>query len=401
MNINFSKYSVWLFRLSLLSFFLPGQAQSILLILSLCLLSLPVISNIKLLSAKEILPLLFVLFVYILYVVAIPFTDSAHRSELFSLLERKIGLFLIPIAFLLISKSDSINPFKELIWFSCFCVLFLFSVNAYILLTNSFSTLNHVEYRNTFIDVSAMHPTYAGMYIGLSLCIMVFDLNSLKLWLSSLLQFVLIICLALLAPKISLLFVLLFYTYSILFYWNLTIKAKVLSSIGLVITLSLLFFSIPFFSQRIQEVIEHYHTFHFPMENNSMTIRELIFEVDINLLKEHWICGVGPGRLATEQENAFNYLSFVVGKPLGIYNTHNEYLNQWLSFGLVGFLYFISYWIFYLKKAFDTKNFLFVFFIIMLMLTCLTENILSRQQGVLLVAFFLNLFYFFNKKKME
>ena len=123
-------------------------------------------------------------------------------------------------------------------------------------------------------------------------------------------------------------------------------------------------------------------------------MRRLIFQEDLSLLQKHWLLGLGPSQLQ-EQLNLFFYLSsFYAGQALGSYNTHNEYLNQWLSFGLIGAILFIFILFMHYRKAFTTKNTLYLFLLIILSVTFFTENILSRQHGVVFFSLFTSLFFF-------
>lgn len=394
MNNKLVKYSPWFFRLLFVSFFLPGQWFSATLSGVVVLLSLPFISQIKFETSKYLWILAYLLFSYLLYILWVPFTSYVHQPELYSLLERKAGMFFIPIGILIIGRVSEYKPFEQLLWFVWACVLWLIIINVILLSTYDVSQLNHVRYRDAFESIGHIHPTYMGMYIGFSLCILLFSEHELPTWLNALAQLVLILFLALIAPKISLVFVLFLYIYVIGWGSALSLKSKIITLITMGIFLCGLFYLVPFFHQRIQELVDFLGNKHVPNTSNSLDYRQLILDVDFNLLKEHWLFGVGPGRLAAQLNQAFDYSSFLIGIPVGRYNTHNEFINQWLSFGLVGFLYFVGFWALHIIQSRRQESLLYSFLILLLILTCLTENILSRQHGVLFSTLFLSLFFF-------
>jgi len=95
---------------------------------------------------------------------------------------------------------------------------------------------------------------------------------------------------------------------------------------------------------------------------------------------------------------AYLYLSGVSGVSVSSYNTHNEFLNQWICFGMAGILYFLIIFFVHLKRSIARgisrkTDHIYLLCTLMIMISCLTENVLSRQQGILFAALFLNLLY--------
>ena len=399
MNSKLLTYSPYLFRLLFISFFLPGQMFSLTLIAVLTALSSPVIIQWKGVPSRILYALVFMLLAYLFYVAYIPFTAEVHKVELYFLLERKAGMFLIPIAVMFIGQEESYKPFKELLWFVGACIVWLIIVNLSLVSMYDVFQMNHVRYRDAFESIGHIHPTYMGIYIGFALSILLFSNHEFPRWINALSQVILIVFLALIAPKISLLFVALLYIYAIGWGSGLSVNFKSFLLIFMVVFIGVLFYFVPFFHQRVLELTDFLRNKHDPNTSNSLDYRRLILDIDLNLLKEHWLVGVGPGRLAAELNQAFDYSSFLIGLPIGRYNTHNEFLNQWLSFGLVGFIYFVGLWILHIFQSKSQKSLLYFFLILLLILTCLTENILSRQHGVLFSTLFLSMFFF--QKELE
>ena len=76
------------------------------------------------------------------------------------------------------------------------------------------------------------------------------------------------------------------------------------------------------------------------------------------------------------------------------YNTHNQFLSAWLSAGIFGIISLISMAVYNLKNAIKNADFIHIALLSILFVTMMTENILERQNGVLLVAFIINFFAF-------
>ena len=74
------------------------------------------------------------------------------------------------------------------------------------------------------------------------------------------------------------------------------------------------------------------------------------------------------------------------------YNAHNQYLEVFLEFGLLGFILFLSMilyllWIFNKNKDFSALSILLVFLIYML-----TESIFQRHSGIVIFSFLIALY---------
>ncbi|QLH44502.1 MAG: hypothetical protein HWD58_02050 [Bacteroidota bacterium] len=83
------------------------------------------------------------------------------------------------------------------------------------------------------------------------------------------------------------------------------------------------------------------------------------------LLKYHWLKGMGPGELQRNLDLSMLYQSSLAGQSLGSYNTHNEYLNYWLVFGIPGIVVLVGLIIFLAFKAFQSSRLSFQAFVIL------------------------------------
>jgi O-antigen ligase len=117
--------------------------------------------------------------------------------------------------------------------------------------------------------------------------------------------------------------------------------------------------------------------------------RLTIFQCSLELCKQNWLFGLGPLNI----QSALNGCYSIANPALAIkhtYNTHNEYMNQLLSFGLLGIITLVAF-IFCLLK--NPKRLTLVFLLgVLFGLQFLTENLLSRQHGLFTVCLVLGVF---------
>jgi hypothetical protein len=120
--------------------------------------------------------------------------------------------------------------------------------------------------------------------------------------------------------------------------------------------------------------------------NNSSTIQRWVYlDVGLGIWKDNPVLGVGTGDVHKAYKEA--YLADSRGleqRFQGI--SHNQYLTVGIALGTVGLIvFFIS--IFYPLFLYR-KDFLYVVFITLMLVSFMTDNTLNRQAGVILFGFF-------------
>lgn len=404
MNRLYQKYETWIYRLLFVSFFLPHQVQTLLFIFFSCLVLLNAIFQKVTLTKWELNRAIIFGLGYLFYILYLPLTDPGLRHLLYSLLERKVSLLVMPFVIPLALRLSRHSFREELRYFAIANVLHGLLVNLLVLFDGAASSplkIDHVFYRTAFESIAGIHPTYYGLYICLSLTVLLYD-PQMRIWhryAPAVLQVILLLYLLLLSPKISLMIALLLYAGHFVFVMRIKAVRKLLLLLASLSVMVLSYFTIPFFYQRIHEVARLLSSDPGNAIDNSMVFRKVILQTDLNLLHQSWLTGMGPARLQQNLDMAYLYLSGVSGVPVSSYNTHNEYLNQWICFGMAGLLYFIFIFYIHLKrsmgKSLDGKpDLIYLSCCLMIMISCMTENLFSRQHGVLFAALLLNLFYF-------
>ncbi len=121
-------------------------------------------------------------------------------------------------------------------------------------------------------------------------------------------------------------------------------------------------------------------------------IRLSIWDCTWQVIQENWLLGTGTGDSHHELMKKYHENNFIIGYE-NDFNSHNMYLQYWMSNGLLAMGLFIFGFIVLLKKAVQNKNALFLCFIVLFALFSLTESTMRTQKGMLFFVFFAALFY--------
>ena len=317
-------------------------------------------------------------------------------------LETSLSLIAFPTIFYIISgdkkiiDKNLINTLKITFVFSVF--FFLLTTFTYFYITEPFYTFKStlVHYTNLVdirINYYKIHPIYLSIYIGIAI-IFVLSLiekskkNKKKLFLAILL--ILILFIAILnkkGPIISL---------SIVGFLFLFKNKNNLKKIVSIVLISIVLISAIVFipkHKNINRFKELLNINQIKNDNNSSTgIRLQIYNCALKQIAQSPLFGYGWGDVKTILNNCYNEKNKnLLNKN---YNSHNQFLSILLSSGLIGFLAF-TYYLFYLFKTSNNKESQVLFFLVLFFsLNMLTENILEREDGVIVISFLINFYLF-------
>jgi O-antigen ligase len=124
---------------------------------------------------------------------------------------------------------------------------------------------------------------------------------------------------------------------------------------------------------------------------NSVNIRLPIAKCSLELIRDHWVLGVGQANAQHTLDQCYERFQ----EPMlldGSYGTHNQLLHWWLCFGLAGVALYVVYFGTLLITAWQRRDAVHLGFIVLILLCCVTENVLARQWGLVLFASFNALF---------
>ncbi len=388
-------------RLLMLSFFLPEKLQALTVMVSGLYFVVRSVRSKEPVPGSNYLWALAISSFYLLYLLAVPFTPHEYRHFLSLLCQQKASLLLMPFVFAITAQSFRTLIAGELIYLVYGCVASCIVGNADFAwhiwrAKEAAHSLSHVQYRVMFERSTGIHPTYMSMFLAFSVCITLLAAPFKGILKYLLVYALLIFLLALLAksPIIALVVILFHYAYvnrKGLYRYKLVF-------LGLLTSLAAACFFIPFIGQRVKEVFQ-FAGVGKPgnVMDNSVYVRKLIWTVDTGLLRHYWLTGIGPGRVLQVLHERYFFYSVTNHFFVGYFDPHNEYFSEWLSFGILGFLLFLSVLILHAVKALRTKNYLYQYLLTILFITFSTETLLSRQEGVLFFSVFTSLFFFCSK----
>ncbi|WP_430907153.1 O-antigen ligase family protein [Maribacter sp. 2-571] len=124
--------------------------------------------------------------------------------------------------------------------------------------------------------------------------------------------------------------------------------------------------------------------------------RIYIYDCSVDLIKKQPFFGYGVGDVQKKLNECYSEKNYKIAEYQSTgtdINSHNYYLNMWLSAGFLGLGSLIFLFIYNLILAFRVNEYIYVFFLLAFALSLLTENILVRMAGVFLFAVFNALFY--------
>lgn len=341
----------------------------------------------------------------VLFILAFSLLYTSNMDAGLFELEKRGVLLIYPIVFLLATQEFP-KKFRLRFEYSfALLVLFFFSfVNSRIiidlfqavssgLLGGSVmgivkSEVFYYLYRTYFEKVSGIHPTYASLYLLFSAGVILVNLISTN---PKALRYKLLKIIALIVLLIYALFLaakgpIFAFIISILVVLFLKLKRKnffvITSAIILLMVTAVLV--IPTLKNRVVEFTQYDNK----EEVNSISMRGIIYSCDWELLKSNTFIGVGAGDVQEELNQC--YETYNQPKMLDdTYNTHNEYINMWLSAGILGLAAILILFALPLFSAFRNRDYSYLFFLLFMFVCFMFENILSRQKGVL----FFSLFY--------
>ena len=393
-------------RLLMVSFFLPMQLQTwAVMATGVYFISRTFITKQPIPRSNYALALL-LSSIYLLYLFSIPMTPPGYKAVLYTLCQRKSSLLLMPFVFAIITPSFGALIRKELMYFVYgSLVACIIGNGAFIYqycFTGGMGALSHVKYRIIFETTTGIHPTYMGMYLCFSICILLLSpaLNKTTTLIIryALLYLLLVFLLALLAKSPVIALILIFMHYGYLRRSSFFKHKMLLAGLLAVVAAACIF--IPFISQRVGEMLSFFAS-RKPgnIADNSVYMRTLIWNTDTAMLKHYWLTGTGPGSMLQLLHERYFFYSLANHYNAGYYDPHNEYLSEWLSFGAIGILVLITVLVIHFIRAIRAKDNLYSYLLFILCITFFTETVLSRQHGVLFYAVFTSLFFFYPKSK--
>ncbi|UII27944.1 O-antigen ligase family protein [Fulvivirga maritima] len=363
-------------------------------------------------NAKQRYSILMFISLFIISVVGLIWTSTISKG-LFTV-EKSFALLLFPI---IIGTGPKLKR-EQLIW-----VLLMFSVSViiascislldrlhFIYLTNR-SLVTIFKYYNThlnFLSLLGLHPTYFSLYllfsmISLTIIFCIKDrpvgIPLIVLVIAILfITFIIYLCASRSIILITGLFVFLSFTLWLFRKCNILNATAVIFAI--IVLSGFIIYNLPETNntkKRFENLIK---------DNGSTSLRYELGEsrfsrwkVILENYSEFYLVGVGTGDSQQFLNECYreNDLKNALRKE---YNSHNQYLDYFIKYGVLGLIAFSLVLFLSLRHAYYKGEKLYLIFIVLIILVCMGESFFLRQKGVVFYSFF-NSLLFFNSFKIS
>lgn len=345
--------------------------------------------------------ILFISF-FLIYLIGLVYTTNIKYG--LSSLECKLFFLVAPLV-IFTSDREQFTRYRM----SNLFYLFIFS-NLLLVITNLIISTGHFI-QNKHISIffysqlsHFMHPSYSAMYITVALAASIYFLffHSQKtnkiirkiLWIS--LPFFTLYIFLLQSKAGLLIFLFLAFLFS-LYLINFKRFSLLKTSLFILFLVSISYFSIfkiPSPYNRISVAIKAFsHRNDWKGPTDGTTSRIAIWKVSYVLGVKHLPLGVGTGDTQDALMEAYQKekLKTAYDKE---YNSHNQYLQLFLTLGIVGILLLLAYLFVPLIFAIKKKNIVYITFCLVIILNLLVESMLEARAGSNFIALFNSLFFF-------
>jgi len=126
---------------------------------------------------------------------------------------------------------------------------------------------------------------------------------------------------------------------------------------------------------------------------HSVVQRAEFWRAAYGIFRENYLLGVGTGDIADAYPLQYKKMKSRL-IPQWRLRAHNQYLTFAATFGIIGFLYFIFALIFPMLSLKKSKDFLYITFWLIAILSMISEDTLETQAGITFFTFFNCLFLF-------
>lgn len=140
---------------------------------------------------------------------------------------------------------------------------------------------------------------------------------------------------------------------------------------------------------RIMKILLGYEKYSRDGDANGSSVFQRVeyIKASLNLIKQHPVFGIGTGDLKEAFANYYEETNSSL-LPQFRFRSHNQYLSIAIAFGVVGLLYFLFTLLYPYFSDKRYRNYFYSIFMIILLISMLTEDTIETQVGVTFFAFF-------------
>jgi O-antigen ligase len=323
-----------------------------------------------------------------------------HNPESLSYVEVSVSLLLIPMAFHLKSGAFTEREISLAGWIFISSTLLAFAFGmGYSLYQVSQMQIESQDLlsfhiRTFFENAVRYHPTYASVLLGATMLKLLQNLLERKHnpWLIGVLMVFAGILLALLASRTPIAATLGCMVLLVAFYTKSILKAGVM--LAVIAASAFVFFqTVPSFSARFKEVSVENTKLPEKNSEDSFNLRTGIFHCSMGIIKQHWIWGIGPGQVKSVLNDCYNDIAPDVYKNKN-FNTHNQFMDYWAGLGIIGPIMLLLLFLFSMLTLWKRGDWTGFCILLLFLGAMQTENLLTRQNGIVAFCYLLALHIF-------
>ncbi|RCL71456.1 MAG: glycosyltransferase [Flavobacteriales bacterium] len=330
--------------------------------------------------------------VFVFYCLSL--TGSINIADGLKMLETKLSMFFIPLIFSVFLSGKKIREATSVEKFSN---LFYYMNTAYsVVLLVYFTQYENPKYPNLYIPgfyqsasreipFIGEHHTYIGLILATSI-LLLFSLKKktdfFKPSFSTLCLAPMGILIWLLQPRAIILGL---FIALLMLFWTAIRKNMIVITASIFTAGTIILALTPEKNNRFLEIKNLFNYSQF----NSASQRLIILECTVAQIKQNPFVGLGIGTTNRAIGDCFNKkTNDFEWKAI---NTHNQYLDLWLTCGPYALIFFLFFLFSIRKHMLESGNKRFIPILLLFVLTMFFENILERQTGIM--VFYFIIFY--------
>ncbi len=330
---------------------------------------------------------------YLLHVAGLLWTNNYAQAGLD--LQIKLTFLLLPVIISSYQLDDRlINKVRRYFIGGILisCALLLFIATRRFLHGEPFTVYFYSE-----LSSAIMHPTYFSLYLNAALLFvfheMLLSTHRRTIWMGAAIMIILFVFIVLLSARTAEATAFISLFVMILLYWRKKAGFRfiypflVVISVALITQTVLLKYSNRF--AQVENAIQKEHTSG-ETSYNSTTGRMEIWKETISIVPQYWLIGTGTGDVKDVLNTTYHEHHFAYGYEKSL-NTHNQYLQSFLTLGIIGLLLFVLA----IKVPWLMRNSyhpLLLMLLFIFALNCLTESMLEAQRGAIFFALMISIF---------
>ncbi len=140
---------------------------------------------------------------------------------------------------------------------------------------------------------------------------------------------------------------------------------------------------------RIMKIMVAYNNYSANGDANGSSVFQRIefIKASLGIIKDNVVFGVGTGDIVDAFADYYEETNSKL-RPEYRFRSHNQYLAITVAFGIIGLLWFLFSMLYPVLADKKNRNYIYIVFLFIMMLSMLTEDTIETQIGVTLFAFF-------------